>query len=69
MEDTVKVVVPQGPFTRAHLCYRVIHRNFYWQQMNLLSPVVFFLEHPVLLNLPQQKIHPVLLNLPQQKIY
>jgi len=31
------------------LCkYRVVHRNYYWQQKNLLlSPVVFFLNHPV----------------------
>jgi len=25
--------------------YRVVHRNYHWQQKNLLSPVVFFLDH------------------------
>jgi len=25
----------------------VVHRNYYLQQKNLLSPVVFFLAHPV----------------------
>jgi len=29
--------------------YRVVHRNHYWQQKNLLSPVVFFVDHPVCL--------------------
>jgi len=26
---------------------RMVHGNYYWQQKNLLSPVVFFLDHPV----------------------
>jgi len=25
--------------------YMVVHRNYYWQQKNLLTPIVFFLDH------------------------